>query len=283
MPPIALHRSASTSLCSPARMRCRRCGPSTASSQVTTSSSLLLVDEAEVLADIVVNDPAWIARLRKAVQEGNQRTIVASTHLLHNLTARSLDWMTSPFLFGFNQLNLWPFDRTGAVSLVRQTQSGSEIAVEEWVLQDILQYTNQHPYLIQYLCQRLFVPTGERTGFLRPLTADDLELDRLLDAYFRTDYEQSEPLARRILLIDGGERHHHRRAGCGGHRPGARQPGGPPTAPTARTRPSAAHRRQLGDRQRVPPALASREPGRADSARRTGCRSRTGLTSKTSA
>lgn len=161
---------------------------------------LLLVDEAEVLADVVVRDPAWIARLRKALQEGNQRTIVASTHLLHNLTTRSLDWMTSPFLFGFNQMNLWPFDRAGALELVRQTQSGCEIAVEDWVLQDILQYTDQHPYLIQYLCQRLFIPTGAKTGYLRPLTAEDLALDRLLDAFFRTDFEQLEPLARRILL-----------------------------------------------------------------------------------
>ena len=88
-----------------------------------TRRLLLLVDEAEVLIDIANADASWLARMRKALQEGHQRTIIASTKWLSQLTDQSTDWVTSPFLFGFHMVNLWTLKWDGAASLVRQTQA----------------------------------------------------------------------------------------------------------------------------------------------------------------
>ncbi len=68
---------------------------------------LLLIDEAEALIPIAEAGQAWLAKLRKALQEGNLRCIVTSTKLLAQLNEVNAGWTTSPFLFGFNLANLW--------------------------------------------------------------------------------------------------------------------------------------------------------------------------------
>ena len=161
---------------------------------------LLLVDEAEVFISIAKVDGTWLAQLRKALFEGELLTIVASTKILEQLTAESSHWITSPFLFGFNLKHLWPFDRESAKSLVRQSQSGVNIDVAESVMNEILSSTNCHPYLIQYLCQRLYVPEASGKGHLRPIGEPDLEIDHILDAYFSFDYGQLSELEQKILL-----------------------------------------------------------------------------------
>ena len=165
---------------------------------------LLLVDEAEALVDLAQADEAWLARLRKTLFEGHQRTIVASTRLLTQLTDQSVGWKTSPFLFGFRLLHLWPFDRAGAVALIRQTQSEFTITAADHVIDEILAYTNYHPHLIQHLCQRLFVPTGDASGALRPIEEADLLLDPLLAGYFQLDFEHLSDLAKQVLLEVAG-------------------------------------------------------------------------------
>ncbi|MBK8048717.1 MAG: hypothetical protein IPK16_17295 [Anaerolineales bacterium] len=162
---------------------------------------LLLIDESEVLVNIALHEPAYLARLRKTLQEGDMRTILASTQYLRQLNSAAVDWITSPFLFGFQQINLRPFSSDGAVSLTRQTQSNFQIEVEPTTLADIIRHTNRHPYLVQLLCERLFVATGPRSGGLRPVESTDLEIDHLLDAYFRIDFDHMEPLGQRILSI----------------------------------------------------------------------------------
>ena len=173
---------------------------------------LLLIDEAEVLVNIAEVDDAWLARMRRALQEGNQRTILASTKLLTQLTDQSMEWMTSPFLFGFQLTHLWPFNREGARNLVLQTQSDTTVHATEAVINEILAYTNHHPYLIQYLCQRLYVVDAENgtdeetgdvreSGRLRAVEERDLAIDHMLDAYFRVDFEHLSQLEQRVMLI----------------------------------------------------------------------------------
>ena len=173
---------------------------------------LLLIDEAEVLVNIAEVDDAWLARMRRALQEGNQRTILASTKLLTQLTDQSMEWMTSPFLFGFQLTHLWPFNREGARNLVLQTQSDTTVHATESVINEILAYTNHHPYLIQYLCQRLYVVDAENgtdeetgdvreSGRLRAVEERDLAIDHMLDAYFRVDFEHLSQLEQRVMLI----------------------------------------------------------------------------------
>lgn len=159
---------------------------------------LLLVDEAEALIEVNDGDSAWLARLRKAMQEGHQRTVVASTQLLTRLTAQSLDWVTSPFLFGFTLTMLWPFDRQGAVDLILQSQGDVQVTATRATIDEILFYTNQHPFLIQYLCRRLY---EKESHSLRTVEERDLILDHVLDAFFQIDFQQILPLERQILLI----------------------------------------------------------------------------------
>lgn len=160
---------------------------------------LLLVDEAEVLIDIAQQDGPWLARLRKAMQEGHQRTIIVSTKLLTQLTEQSRDWMTSPFLFGFHLVNMWTLNREGALALVCQAQAAQPVAAGDEIVEQILACTNHHPYLIQYLCQRLYEEDGQG-GRLRAVEDADLEVDALLAGFFDLDYRRLTALERRILL-----------------------------------------------------------------------------------
>lgn len=161
---------------------------------------LLLIDEAEVLINIARQEPGWLARLRRALQDGHQRTILTSTKLLAQLNEITAGWETSPFLFGFSMVNLWSLDEEAAAALVEQRQSEQPVQVNPLVVEDILTQTNRHPYLLQYLCQRLCVegPHGEVT--LRPIADEDLEPDHLLAGFFLIDYQHLTRLERRIVL-----------------------------------------------------------------------------------
>ncbi len=161
---------------------------------------LLLVDEAEVLLDISDRDPAWLARLRKAMQEGHLRTIMTSTRQLGQLTERNMAWTTSPFLFGFHMVVLWPLKQEGAAALVRQSQANVPVHVDGEVLDDILRYTHHHPYLIQYLCEKLYTVDAAGVGHLRPVREEDLAVDSLLAGYFKLDYQRLSDLEQRVLL-----------------------------------------------------------------------------------
>jgi len=163
----------------------------------------LLIDEAEVLIKIGEDEPKWLARLRKAFQNGQQRTVITSTKLLSKLNNVGLDWNTSPFLFGFSLVNLWSLDIVASTDLVMQKQSDRQVAVEESLLENILTDTNRHPYLLQYLCQRLHIYSEneqEVAQSLRSIESHDLAADHLLAGFFRIDFQHLTTVERRILL-----------------------------------------------------------------------------------
>ncbi|OUC04916.1 hypothetical protein RY27_30440, partial [Litorilinea aerophila] len=160
----------------------------------------LLVDEAEVLLEITDREPQGLARLRKAFMEGRQRTIITSTKLLARLNDLSAGWTTSPFLFGFSLVNLWKLDVNASVALIRQTQSPEPVQVDDQTVEDILTHTNRHPYLIQYLCQRLFQVSEAGQGYLRPVEDEDLMADHILSGFFQIDFRYLTTIERRLLL-----------------------------------------------------------------------------------
>ncbi|MFN8466384.1 MAG: hypothetical protein U0X20_12575 [Caldilineaceae bacterium] len=161
---------------------------------------LLLIDEAEVLINLARTEPGWLARLRKVLQDGHQRTILTSTKLLAQLNELTADWETSPFLFGFSMVNLWSLDDDSASALVEQRQSDHPFSVDPALMDEVLEQTNRHPYLLQYLCQRLCVEQADGTVGLRPATDEDLEPDHLLAGFFMIDFQHLTLLERRILL-----------------------------------------------------------------------------------
>jgi len=161
----------------------------------------LLIDEAEVLLEIGNRDPKWLARLRKALQNDNLHTLITSTKLLSQLNHMSDSWNTSPFLLGFNLVNLWSLDLHAASALVCQEQAEHlQITIPQEMLDNILTYTNRHPYLIQYLCQQLFEVDKTGRGYLRAIQDDDLIPDQLVEGFFQIDFGQLTNIERRILL-----------------------------------------------------------------------------------
>ncbi len=161
---------------------------------------LLLIDEGEALIEIGRTEPNWLARLRKVFQDDRQRTVLTSTKLLTQLNELTADWPTSPFLFGFSMANLWSLDEIASEHLICQAQSDTPVTVDEQLQNEILAATNRHPYLIQYLCQRLFVSTESGVGVLRPIEPNDLLPDHLLAGFFQVDFQHLSRLERRILL-----------------------------------------------------------------------------------
>jgi hypothetical protein len=158
---------------------------------------LLLVDEAEVLIKIARHDPAWVGRLRRVMQDHRVRTVMTSTKLLAELNKLNSEWPTSPFLFGFNLVNLTRLDDPSARALVRQLQGEEEVIAADGVVDDVLIHTNGQPYLIQYLCQRLF---DTETGSLRPIRDEDLATDHILNGFFQIDFQHLNRTERRLLL-----------------------------------------------------------------------------------
>lgn len=162
---------------------------------------LLLIDEAEALINVAKNNSRELARLRQTLQRGEHRTILAATTRLTELNESMRTWLTSPFLFGFNMINLWSLDMDSARSLVRQGQGPQQVTVAPEVMDAVLTYTNRHPYLIQYLCHRLFETDAEGAGYLRPVGTDDLHVDDLLVGFLQIDYEHLSAIERQILLV----------------------------------------------------------------------------------
>ncbi|MCB0045696.1 MAG: hypothetical protein KDD92_09715 [Caldilineaceae bacterium] len=161
---------------------------------------LLLIDEGEALIRTAEINSTWLARLRKVFQDERQRTILASTKLLTRLNELTADWITSPFLFGFNMANLWSLDEEAAYDLIRQSQEETQVDVPQPLCEQILHASNRHPYLIQYLCQRLFTSEEGGVGALRPIEASDLIPDHLLVGFLQIDFQHLSLPERRILL-----------------------------------------------------------------------------------
>ncbi|MCC6458497.1 MAG: ATP-binding protein [Caldilineaceae bacterium] len=161
---------------------------------------LLLVDEAEVLINIARQDPAWVGRLRRMMQDHRVRTIMTSTKLLAELNKLTSEWTTSPFLFGFNLVSLTRLDEDSARALVRQLQGDQEVLAPDGVVDDVLIHTNGQPYLIQYLCQRLFETDEQGNGRLRAVREEDLTTDHILTGFFQNDFQHLTKTERRLLL-----------------------------------------------------------------------------------
>jgi len=161
---------------------------------------LLLIDEAEALINVARKDNRELARLRRSLQHGEHRTIMTATKQLMQLNEMMRDWLTSPFLFGFNLVNLWSLDIDATQALIQQEQGENQVDVDEAVMEDVIVMTHRHPYLTQFLCQRLFVSDTEDTGHLRPVEAVDLQADHLLEGFLQVDYDHLSSAERQILL-----------------------------------------------------------------------------------
>ncbi|MEA3335419.1 MAG: AAA family ATPase [Chloroflexota bacterium] len=158
---------------------------------------LLLIDEAEALLTIAEQDPLSLARLRKVIQAAQGlRVIMASTKVLSRLSDSDDIWQTSPFLLGFSLANLSGLQPEPAEALIRREQDEQTVEVSNRLVRQISRTTNNHPYLTQVLCSRLFEPEGR----LRPITDQDLALDTVLQGYLNNDFRWLSPTERQTVL-----------------------------------------------------------------------------------
>jgi hypothetical protein len=162
----------------------------------------LLCDEAEGLMDF---DVSFLRRLRGLIWGRYPlRTVLASAKNLVGLDDLCREWHTSPFLNNFPPpLYLGGLSDKAADALITQSQSESPVKAAPELCAEIRRLTNNHPYLIQWLCHRLWHPdtsTMLSTGnTLRAITPRNLEPDEHLAARLRMDFDYLSDTERRIL------------------------------------------------------------------------------------
>jgi hypothetical protein len=161
------------------------------------ASLWLLCDEAEGLIDLCEQDAEALKMLRGVIWGGRTlRAILASAKNLAKLDDLCREWHTSPFLSNFPpSLYLGGLTDQAADALITQSRSESPVKVALELCAEIRRLTNNHPYLIQWLCHRLWQPDNT----LRPIIPRDLEPDEHLAARLRMDFDYLSDAERRIL------------------------------------------------------------------------------------
>jgi tRNA A-37 threonylcarbamoyl transferase component Bud32 len=157
---------------------------------------LLLCDEVEELINLSGKQPAFLRKLRRALQaEEDIRSVLASTIRLWTLAEQPAD--TSPFLSGFTPpLYINRLEDDEARDLIVQANMGHGLLdFSEQAVETIRSRCDNHPYLIQLVCKRT-------------LELDDLEealeqvgSDQMVSYFFSADFEMLSRLERRILRI----------------------------------------------------------------------------------
>jgi hypothetical protein len=157
----------------------------------------LLCDEAEGLIDLCEQDAKALKMLRGVIWGGRAiHTVLASAKNLVKLDDLCREWHTSPFLSNFPPpLYLGSLTDEAADALITQSQSESPVKASPELCAEIRRLTNNHPYLIQWLCYRLWQPDNT----LQPITPRDLEPDEHLAARLRMDFDYLSDTERRIL------------------------------------------------------------------------------------
>lgn len=159
---------------------------------------LLLCDETEVLVNIAAAEPEAMQRLHRQLTAGvGLRSVMASTRQIYRMHDVCRDWPTSPFLAGFDMsLTLGSLNQEAAEGLIVQAQSSRRVRATPETVEAICRATNNHPFLLQVLCSRLFVTSGR----LRALTPEDLHVDALLAGFFEHDFRQLTHVDRKTVL-----------------------------------------------------------------------------------
>ena len=161
---------------------------------------LLLGDETETLIAAARDEPEAMQRFHRQLTGGaGLRVVFASTRQIYRMHDVCRDWPTSPFLSGFDMSQtLGSLEPKAAEALILQTQApeDSRVRAATEVVGAIAQATNNHPFLLQILCSRLFVEDGTLWFF----DEEDLRADPILAGFFEHDFRQLSQTDRGIVL-----------------------------------------------------------------------------------
>ena len=161
---------------------------------------LLLGDETEALIGAARDEPEAMQRFHRQLTGGaGLRVIFASTRQIYRMHDVCREWTTSPFLSGFDMSQtLGSLEPEAAEALILQTQApeDSRVQAAAEIVGAIARATNNHPFLLQILCSRLF----DEEGGLRPPDDEDVRVDPILAGFFEHDFRQLSQTDRRIVL-----------------------------------------------------------------------------------
>ena len=161
---------------------------------------LLLGDETEALIGAARDEPEAMQRFHRQLTGGaGLRVIFASTRQIYRMHDVCREWTTSPFLSGFDMSKtLGSLEPEAAEALILQTQApeDSQVHAATEIVEAITRATNDHPFLLQILCSRLF----DEGGGLRLPGDEDVRVDPILAGFFEHDFRQLSQTDRRIVL-----------------------------------------------------------------------------------
>lgn len=150
---------------------------------------LLLCDEAEELINVEKNNPEVLPKLRRIFQRGeNLVTVLTATKRLGALE-NSSNPQTSPFLYGFvPPVYLSRLEDKEAKRLIGLGHFAPAVVAE------ILAKTNNHPYLLQLICRRLFECHD------LPRVIEEVSHDDMIAHFFAVDFQILRAEEKEILL-----------------------------------------------------------------------------------
>lgn len=149
----------------------------------------LLWDEAELLRRL---PPATLMHLRALLQQTRSlRLIVSAGKGLAAINDRWPDDDGSPFLFGFRPYAIAGLSDRAADALMLQA---GRVRADPATCAAIRQLTGNHPFLLQFLCDRLYADSA-----LRAPATSALVLDPLVADLCRIDVAQLSPSEQTIL------------------------------------------------------------------------------------
>lgn len=158
---------------------------------------LLLCDEVEELIPLNKKDPRLLKRLRRAMQAGGDvRSVLASKINLWALVDEPGD--TSVFLEAFTPpLYVNNFNDREALDLIRQAHlpDDSQPRFDDEIVEDIRTHCNNHPYLMQLLCERL-LEMGDLSTAIEHVASDSM-----VSYFFSVDFEMLTSIERNIIRI----------------------------------------------------------------------------------
>jgi tRNA A-37 threonylcarbamoyl transferase component Bud32 len=156
---------------------------------------LLLCDEVEELIPIRRRDPAFLGKLRRALQsQESVRSVLAATIRLWELAQDST--VTSPFLHGFTPpLCLRGLEPEASRALIAQSQlpEAARPQLHPETIEAIRRHADDHPFLMQLLAKRC-VEHADLDDAVEELAADPM-----VRYFFSVDFDMLGEIERAVL------------------------------------------------------------------------------------
>ncbi len=156
---------------------------------------LLLIDEAESLAEVGEKDKGLLGRLHSVTQDASfTRTVLCGSRRLSEVS--QLELVGSDFLDGFEPVLFFSsLVDTDADALIAQSHTDQGLQIPDEIATEIKERTNCHPYLIQSICLYLY---DHEMDLER--ACDYVMQQGMAEKAFADDFRYLSPIEKDILM-----------------------------------------------------------------------------------